>query len=169
MNSFGAYVYQLDQHLLANKIKEEEKYKTVLLLHIISKDENTHPRKTPATNRVRGDVCIHICHTKKYCQQVYLIASATLSALPFVLALYWWQCLVQGLWPAAQIRPKVWSLISERLSFLLWPFMAAVQCDCWLTGGMLKSWIKKLLHRLSIHYGMNSHKRSERTQNWPQS
>lgn len=43
MDSFDVYVYWLDQHLLANKIKEEQKYKTVLLLLIISKDENAHP------------------------------------------------------------------------------------------------------------------------------
>lgn len=47
-------MYWLDQHLLANKIKEEQKYKTVLLLLIIAKDENAHPEKAPASNYVRA-------------------------------------------------------------------------------------------------------------------
>lgn len=65
-------MYRLDQHLLVNKIKEEEKYKTVLLLLIVSKDKNTHPEKTPASSCVREGVYTYIYPTKKVNQPVLL-------------------------------------------------------------------------------------------------
>ena len=81
-------MYRLDQHLLAKKIKEEEKYKTVLLLLIRSKDENTHSEKAPSSKCITGGVCIQICPTENFCQPVCLAASAISGSLPFVLASY---------------------------------------------------------------------------------